>query len=180
MPLPPPLPLRVPLRAQVLAALDHLKRTRRKLARFGWLVESCNSAAYDDELLPGSVEEAEVMGSRARATTRHGFGGGGGGGGAEARAAQVQVISCCLILVNAVIGFPDELRARVKLRSEFIRLQLLDVLAALHRERHVDVVRQVEVFENEMQVESMLRPTPSISPHATLPCGPRLGDDMPL
>ena len=36
---------------------------------------------------------------------------------------------------------------RVKLRSEFIRLSLLDVLQQLHREKHVDVVRQVGAFE---------------------------------
>ena len=34
-------------------------------------------------------------------------------------------------------------QVRVKLRVELIRLQLLDVLAALHRERHVEIVRQV-------------------------------------
>jgi len=33
----------------------------------------------------------------------------------------------------------------VRLRSEFIRLSLLDVLQQLHREKHVDVVRQVAI-----------------------------------
>ena len=56
-------------------------------------------------------------------------------------------VSCCLILINAIIGFPDSLVDRVKLRSEFIRLSLLDVLQQLHREKHVDVVRQVGAFE---------------------------------
>ena len=66
------------------------------------------------------------------------------------RLATWQVIECILMLVNALVGFPEELKVRVKLRAEFIRLQLLDILAALHRERHVEVVRQVEVFESEM------------------------------
>ena len=54
------------------------------------------------------------------------------------------------MLVNAVVGVPEELKVRVRLRSEFIRLQLLDILASLHRTPHVEVVRQVEVFESEM------------------------------
>ena len=45
--------------------------------------------------------------------------------------------------MNAIIGFPDELKTRVKLRSEFIRLSFLQVLEALNKERHVEVVRQV-------------------------------------
>ena len=47
------------------------------------------------------------------------------------------VIECILMLINAIVGFPDELRHRVQLRAEFVRLQLLDVLGALHRERQV-------------------------------------------
>ena len=63
---------------------------------------------------------------------------------------HAHVIECILMLINAIVGFPEELKVRVKLRAELVRLQLLDVLAALHRERHVEVVRQVEVFESEM------------------------------
>ncbi|KAL1503230.1 hypothetical protein AB1Y20_011286 [Prymnesium parvum] len=58
---------------------------------------------------------------------------------------------------NVVAGAPAARRPRVlgvlervRLRQEFIRLHLLDSLAALHREKHVDVVRQVEVFEADM------------------------------
>ena len=83
-------------------------------------------------------------------------------------AEQLKVISCCLILVNAIVsyrfneepggddkkGATDDLKRRLKLRAEFIRLQMLDVLSALHREKHVDVVRQVEVFEQEMQADN--------------------------
>ena len=36
---------------------------------------------------------------------------------------------CILMLLNAIVGFPEELKARLKLRAELIRLQLLDVLA---------------------------------------------------
>ena len=56
---------------------------------------------------------------------------------------HAHVIECILMLINAIVGFPEELKVRVKLRAELVRLQLLDVLAALHRERHVEVVRQV-------------------------------------
>ena len=58
---------------------------------------------------------------------------------------HAQVIEAILMLINAIVGFPDDLKARVKLRAELVRLQVLDVLAALHRERHVEIVRQVEV-----------------------------------
>ena len=47
------------------------------------------------------------------------------------------------MLVNAIIGFSDEVTDRVRLRQEFLRLHLLDHLVALHREKHVDIVRQV-------------------------------------
>jgi len=88
---------------------------------------------------------------------------GGAGGGRDAACSyasttveldqavlHAHVIENILMLINAIVGFPPDLKERVTLRAEFIRLQLLDVLSALHRERHVDVVRQVEVFESEM------------------------------
>ena len=55
--------------------------------------------------------------------------------GASRAEVRSHVIECILMLINAIVGFPDELRHRVQLRAEFIRLQLLDVLGALHRER---------------------------------------------
>ncbi|KOO33662.1 hypothetical protein Ctob_014737, partial [Chrysochromulina tobinii] len=70
--------------------------------------------------------------------------------GASMAEVRSHVIECILMLINALVGFPDELRHRVQLRAEFIRLQLLDVLGALHRERQVELVRQVEIFESEM------------------------------
>ena len=57
--------------------------------------------------------------------------------GASMSEVRSHVIECILMLINAIVGFPDELRHRVQLRAEFIRLQLLDVLGALHRERQV-------------------------------------------
>jgi transcriptional regulator of nitric oxide reductase len=56
---------------------------------------------------------------------------------------QVGVASAALILMNAIIGFSDEIHTRVKLRSELMRHSLLEILVALHREKHVDIVRQV-------------------------------------
>ena len=143
---------------KVLQALDDLKRTRRRLHRFGWLVEQCNRFQLD----PGGAEEESVeapFGPRKSMMPGRGRGGGGGGGGGDelgkssaddALSVHAHVIECILMLINAIVGFPDDLKVRVKLRAELIRLQLLDVLAALHRERHVEVVRQVEVFEGEM------------------------------
>jgi transcriptional regulator of nitric oxide reductase len=55
----------------------------------------------------------------------------------------VGVASAALILMNAIIGFSDEIHTRVKLRSELMRHSLLEILVALHREKHVDIVRQV-------------------------------------
>ena len=40
--------------AQVLSALDDLKRTRRRLHRFGWLVEACNRLQQEDLGPPAS------------------------------------------------------------------------------------------------------------------------------
>jgi hypothetical protein len=57
--------------------------------------------------------------------------------GASMAEVRSHVIECILMLINALVGYPDELRHRVQLRAEFIRLQLLDVLGALHRERQV-------------------------------------------
>jgi len=163
--------------------------------RFFWLVETCNTYQFDDEDGPDgdssrrgrgdSIDEAESPFTRTQTM----FGGGGDimrtqtgipGRGGRPRALtgsnanrsswaeQLKVISCCLILVNAIVsyrfneepggddkkGATDDLKRRLKLRAEFIRLQMLDVLSALHREKHVDVVRQVEVFEQEMQADN--------------------------
>jgi len=49
-----------------------------------------------------------------------------------------------LVLVNALIGSPQELRQRVGLRGEFLRLQFLSVLSYLHRQNHADIARQAE------------------------------------
>jgi hypothetical protein len=146
--------------SQVLSALDTLKRTRRRLHRFGWLVEECNryqlgsederSAAQDANLdqsrsisrLPNSDDPNLAIGRRrSRMVTSFVSSEDGEGGklfdGASMAEVRSHVIECILMLINAIVGFPDELRHRVQLRAEFIRLQLLDVLGALHRERQV-------------------------------------------
>ena len=148
----------------MLSALDTLKRTRRRLHRFGWLVEECNryqlgsederSAAQDANLdqsrsisrLPNSDDPNLAIGRRrSRMVTSFVSSEDGEGGklfdGASMASSWAEVrshvIECILMLINALVGYPDELRHRVQLRAEFIRLQLLDVLGALHRERQV-------------------------------------------
>ena len=167
----------------MLSALDTLKTTRRRLHRFGWLVEECNryqlgsederdrarsseierdryqlgsederSAAQDANLdrsrsisrAPNSeLDDPNLAGGRAHSRMASSFVSSedGEGGklfeGASRAEVRSHVIECILMLINAIVGFPDELRHRVQLRAEFIRVQLLDVLGALHRERQV-------------------------------------------
>ena len=75
------------------------------------------------------------------------------------------------MLINAVVGYPEDLKARVKLRAEFIRLQLLDVLAALHSQRNVEVVRQVHAAPRSPDVISCFLPSypPHLSPTSFFP-----------
>ena len=148
----------------MLDSLDALKKTRRRMHRFGWLVEACNHCQEDEEQEAAKADEDDFDLARAKTGIRrrplkgNSAGGGGGGDPEDTRALQrvkmVEMVSCCLILINAIIGFPESLVDRVRLRSEFIRLHLLDVLQQLHREKHVDVVRQVDVFEKEMQADN--------------------------
>ena len=144
---------------QVLSALDDLKRTRRRLHRFGWLVEACNRMQKVDAggvALAKGDADAEGAGKGRRSSMSLPQPGADGAPGEEEEAGgslldiSSHVIECILMLINAVVGFPEDLRERVKLRAELIRLQLLDILAALHKERHIEVVRQVEIFEGEM------------------------------
>ena len=156
---------------QVCQALEHLKKVRRKLARFGWLVEACNHYQFEDEGADDAADfemQRTVTGiSKARPNA------GDTKENAQARRdAQVQVVSCSLILINAIIGFPEELKERVKLRGEFIRLSLLDVLSSLHREKNVDVQRQVEVFETEMGGKAVGHCPPNRRPWHALHCRP--------
>ena len=152
----------------MLSALDTLKTTRRRLHRFGWLVEECNryqlgsederSAAQDANLdrsrsisrAPNSepddpklAGDPNLAGGRAHSRMASSFVSSedGEGGklfeGASRAEVRSHVIECILMLINAIVGFPDELRHRVQLRAEFIRVQLLDVLGALHRVRQL-------------------------------------------
>ena len=63
---------------------------------------------------------------------------------------RTKFICSVLKLINALIGHPD-LRDRVALRSEFVKLKLLEVFSLLSGETNVYVVRQLEIFESEMQ-----------------------------
>ena len=77
-PNPNPNPTPNPTNAQVLTALDSLKHTRRRLHRFGWLVEACNryqqSEDGDDERGRG----AAPSGVRGRARSTRGVSMAGG------------------------------------------------------------------------------------------------------
>lgn len=61
------------------------------------------------------------------------------------RAARVALASELLILLNALIGSPAELGARLALRAELVGLKLLHVLAELRMSTHVDLIRQVRI-----------------------------------
>ncbi|KAK2506446.1 hypothetical protein MC885_011450 [Smutsia gigantea] len=60
---------------------------------------------------------------------------------------NVPYIVTLLSVVNAVILGPEDLRARAQLRSEFIGLQLLDVLTRLRDLEDADLLIQLEAFE---------------------------------
>ena len=83
----------------MLQALDDLKKTRRRLHRFGWLVEQCNRFQLDggenafeaykggDGDLTAGDRAATMVAKRmtTRAPGAGGAGGGGGGGGGGGR-----------------------------------------------------------------------------------------------
>ena len=50
--------------------------------------------------------------------------------------AQNQVMASTLLLINSLINSPAELKTRVKIRSEFIQLKLLDVLSVISQVSH--------------------------------------------
>jgi hypothetical protein len=58
---------------QVLESLDHLKKTRRRMHRFGWLVEACNQGADDadagDDLTFEDRPSPASSAKRTRTTT---------------------------------------------------------------------------------------------------------------
>ena len=58
---------------QVLQALDDLKRTRRRIHRFGWLVEQCNRYQLDGD----QFEPYQVGGSGLRGSNQSADDGGG-------------------------------------------------------------------------------------------------------
>ena len=74
---------------------------------------------------------------------------------AGAFAQQERTLSCLLSLINTVISSPQSLKLRIKLRSEFIRLKVLDAIAAVGTITHVDVVEQVQIFERQMSQDNM-------------------------
>ncbi|XP_062037344.1 inverted formin-2 isoform X2 [Lepus europaeus] len=60
---------------------------------------------------------------------------------------NVPYVVTLLSVVNAIILGPEDLRARTQLRSEFIGLQLLDVLTRLRDLEDEDLLIQLEAFE---------------------------------
>jgi len=70
------------------------------------------------------------------------------------RAARIQLVCDMLLLFNALIGFPAQLAPRLRLRAELVELRLLHVLANLHQTKHLDLLRQIEAFEAELQSDN--------------------------
>ncbi|XP_045415480.1 inverted formin-2 isoform X2 [Lemur catta] len=60
---------------------------------------------------------------------------------------NVPYVVTLLSVVNAVILGPEDLRTRTQLRSEFVGLQLLDVLTRLRDLEDADLLIQLEAFE---------------------------------
>nr|KAF6484953.1 inverted formin 2 [Rousettus aegyptiacus] len=60
---------------------------------------------------------------------------------------NVPYVVTLLSTVNAIILGPEDLRARTQLRSEFIGLQLLDILTRLRNLEDADLLIQLEAFE---------------------------------
>ena len=97
----------------MLDSLDALNKTQR----FDWLVEKCISYQGDDELDNKGDDDG---------------GGGGSGDPKDTRALRrvkgIETARGCLILINSIISFPESLVVRLRLRTEFIQLSMLDVL----------------------------------------------------
>jgi hypothetical protein len=97
----------------VVDSLYELKKTQS----FDWLVEKCISYQGDDELDNKGDDDG---------------GGGGSGDPKDTRALRrvkgIEAASRCLILINSIISFPESLADRLRLRTEFIQLSMLDVL----------------------------------------------------
>ncbi|KAL1499487.1 hypothetical protein AB1Y20_011690 [Prymnesium parvum] len=113
-----------------LTAFDNVKTERRRLQRFADLVDGCQA--------PAALRQ---KGSDAAAA-------------AKLVVAQNQVVASSLLLINALINSPAELRTRAALRSEFIHLTLLDLLPVLQQTGDDEVFRQIEIFRKEMESDS--------------------------
>eukprot|EP00966_Prymnesium_polylepis_P159709 3690847-Prymnesium_polylepis.1 len=73
------------------------------------------------------------------------------------------VLVCVLMLINAIIGSPEELRERLQLRNEFIELGLLEVIAPLRDSPELEeVIRQLTTFDNEWSAD--LKELSSVDP----------------
>jgi len=143
---------------QVLAALELARSGRRRLNRFGWLVDLAAAGTFEQEAEEeAGIEDEDDDFMRSISLRKPKAGRQSGHHPAESmpdRAARMGLICDVLVLVNALIGSPQELRQRVGLRGEFLRLQFLSVLSYLHRQNHADIARQVEVFETELQSDN--------------------------
>ena len=81
-----------------------LRKERRRAQRFFYLVECCQPPAAANSASDTSSARWHLV------------------------VAQVQVVASTLMLVNALINSPAELATRVAIRSEFMRLSLLELL----------------------------------------------------
>ena len=87
---------------QVLDSLDALKKTRRRMHRFGWLVEACNHEPMDDQDGgAGEVDDGDFDLDRTKTGIRRPKPGGPGAidpDRAQHRVKGVEMVSCCLTL----------------------------------------------------------------------------------
>lgn len=133
---------------QVLAALEEHRKKRRKATRFGYLVDECSKTESFAEVDVGFSIAAAVAGMKKKGmdsstdTPK------------AKREAQTEVVTSCLILINSIISHPDVLRERVQLRGEFLRLNLVEVMQELHLERRIEVLKQIDIFEHNMEEDN--------------------------
>ncbi|BFZ15249.1 hypothetical protein BsWGS_18289 [Bradybaena similaris] len=59
-----------------------------------------------------------------------------------------------MALINSIIVASENLRDRVRIRSEFVALNILDVISCLRHEKDVDLQVQLDVFEEELSADT--------------------------
>ena len=95
---------------QVLDSLDALKKTRRRMHRFGWLVEACNHEPMDEQDGgAGEVDDGDFDLDRTKTGIRRPKPGGPGAvdpDRAQHRVKGVEMVSCCLTLTQTPTPTP--------------------------------------------------------------------------